>query len=94
MKNPQLPNQLWIWCHSGICQLISNELEIKNPVSISGETPLHLAAKNGHVETFKFLANSLGDLTLRNNKDETPLSLAEKNQMDVFNTPLNFKIGA
>ena len=81
--------------HLDVCKLISNELEIKNPVSITGDTPLHYAAKNGHVETFKFLANSirvLGDLTLKNDQGDTPLSLAEENNMDIFNTPLIFKI--
>ena len=57
-----------------------------------GNTPLHFAAEEGHVEIFKLLINSIRDLNLKNQRGKTPLNLAaENNHNGIFNIILNVK---
>ena len=36
--------------HFEICQLITENIEVKNPTTMKGWTPLHLATLNGHFD--------------------------------------------
>ncbi len=43
---------------------------------VEGDTPLHLAAKYGHLEVVEFLLSKGADVHVRNNSSSTPLGLA------------------
>ena len=40
--------------HFEICQLITENIEVKNPTTMKGWTPLHLATLNGHFDICSF----------------------------------------
>lgn len=42
----------------------------------NGNTPLHIAAQNGHLDLVKLLVEKGGDVNLTNNKKNTPLHMA------------------
>jgi ankyrin repeat protein len=57
-----------------------NEIEVKNPRAIGGETPLHLAAAGGHLETFKMIVDKAGtNINPSDNRGWTPLHCAAAN---------------
>lgn len=56
-----------------------NRLQI-NLANREGDTPLHLACEDGHVNTAVFLVNCGADLRRANMKDETPLDVASGEQ--------------
>ena len=60
-------------------------VENKNPVAKCGNTPLHATAKSGNVEVFKLIASSVSNFNPKNDKNETPLQIAAKNnQFDIL----------
>jgi len=44
------------------------------------DTPLHLAAYNGHLNVVEYLVNQRAEINLKNHDGKTPLILANKNQ--------------
>ena len=52
--------------------------EKKNPKTNTGITPLHLAAKNGHLDIYEFLSKHVVDMNPTMDSDITPLHLAAK----------------
>ena len=64
-----------------VCGLIIRYIKLKNPGNAMGFTPLHLAAKNGHMKIVQLILMNVDD---KNPKAETlldwtPLHLAAKN---------------
>ena len=51
----------------------------KNPRGVNGNTPFHLAAKNGHVEICRVIMNFVDDATPINNDMKTPFHYAAEN---------------
>ena len=61
-----------------------SEINDKNPINRYGDTPLHLAAKNGYLEIVKCIMDNIDDKSPKDNQGRTPLHLAAKyNQIDV-----------
>ena len=63
-----------------VCELIMENVEDKNPQNGSGQTPLHLAAMEGHFEICQLLlfGNTI-NINPKNFDDKTPLDLAMEN---------------
>ena len=59
--------------------LKSTVTALKNPENWKGNTPLHYAAKRGHVKICWFILITVEDKNPRCRKGETPLHLAAKN---------------
>ena len=51
-------------------------MDNKNPANISGLTPLHGAAQNGHLEVCKYLMNKVDNKNPAENTGTTPLHCA------------------
>jgi len=64
----------------------SNQLEI-NPRDDVGNTPLHLACEDQHVEVAKLLVEAGGDCGAQNKEEKTPLEMAKRevNKQNVKN---------
>jgi ankyrin repeat protein len=60
-----------------ICQLITENIEVKNPTTIEDLTPLHLAALNGSFDVCKLIID-YGVDKHPNFADSTPLQLAAR----------------
>ena len=45
---------------------------------IFNDTPLHDAAKNGHLSVVEYLVNQKADIDVKNKNGETPLELASQ----------------
>ena len=54
-------------------------IKSKNPKNDVGETPLHMAAQEGHLEVFKSIVELVADKNPGDDDDETPLDLAVSN---------------
>ena len=54
---------------------------MKNPIVADcyGNSPIHFAASNGHLQMLKFLTSYGTDLMIPNENGKTPLKLAEVN---------------
>ena len=63
--------------HFEICQLITDNIEVKNPTTMEGWTPLHLAALNGRFDVCKLIID-YGVDKHPNFTDSTPLQLAAR----------------
>ena len=64
-----------------ICRFVIAKTEDKNPPSVfNGFTPLHGAAKNGHLDVCKLIMKNIDDKNPRSHSGKTPLSLAVKNK--------------
>ena len=64
--------------HLNVCKLIIDNTKDKNPKSINGQTPLHLAARYGHVEICQLIIERIEnvakmDLPTKNKKIEKDL---------------------
>ena len=59
-------------------------IEDKNPPDEDGWTPLHIAAKLGHVDVCKLIAKNVEDLDLKNNDGDTPLTLSVHPELILF----------
>ena len=60
--------------------MVKNKImEDTNPKDQDGFTPLHWAAKNGHVELYQWIMDQVVDKNPRDNSGFTPLHLAAKN---------------
>ena len=57
----------------------SSNISNKNPKSKKGETPLHRAARFGHLEVFEYIAGYCNDKNPRKRDGTTPLLMAAKN---------------
>ena len=65
--------------HLEICALMIEEYGIDTNVTLEdGETPLHVAAENGHVLTFSYLMGKAALKNPQNNYGRTPLHFATK----------------
>ena len=55
-----------------------DSLQLRAPVDSEKNTPLHIAAKRGHLETIKLLTEMINDdaIRARNNQGKTPIHLA------------------
>ena len=51
-----------------------------NAQDINGDTALHRAAEAGHLEVVRVLLEFGADLSIKNNKGETPLDMARENK--------------
>ena len=51
---------------------------------LDGDTPIHAAARDGYVESLRFLVEAGADLNTRSNKGETPLFLTLASELDAF----------
>jgi ankyrin repeat protein len=56
--------------------LLANKADINARGVLADETPLHLAAWNGHMDAAKLLLANKPDVNARDNRGETPLHLA------------------
>ena len=66
----------------GILQLVARQGVSMECLDKNGDSPLHLASAEGHLDCVEFIVKSLPNSTLRknvNNYGETPESLASKN---------------
>ena len=63
----------------GICRLIIECVEDKNPASDHGNTPLHWAAQSGHSEICRLIIDNINHKNPTNNRGITPLHLAAQN---------------
>ena len=52
------------------------KLEDKNPKSEDGTTPLHNAAKNGHLEAFKTICSKVKEKSPKDDTGKTPFDYA------------------
>ncbi len=57
-------------------EFLSKDPNLVNSKDSHGETPLHLASWNGHMEVARLMINKGADVNARNNLGETPLHLA------------------
>ena len=61
-----------------ICKMILEEVDDKNPAMDDGWTPLHLAAKNGHLEIYKLISKNVSVKNPKTNSGVTAQELASK----------------
>ena len=54
--------------HFNACQFIFENAKHKSPQCDDGQTPLHLAASNGHLEICKFLYAEVEDINPKGKK--------------------------
>ena len=59
-----------------VCKLLMECLHEKNPKTIRNETPLHFAARNGHLSICKLIINNISDKNPIDSYGQTPLQLA------------------
>ena len=55
------------------------KVEDKNPSDKDGFTPLHVAARHGYLEIYRFIAERVENKNPEDSDGETPLSLATEN---------------
>ena len=70
------------------------EIEDKNPSDDFGTTPLHKAAKRGHLLVCKLIIEQIGDINPRDNDGKTPLQMAvegKHHKIKEFITRMNRK---
>ena len=71
--------------HLSLCQLIIENVTVKNPKDKDGRTPLHLSAKRGHLQVYRMLLEYAKKDILKiyippkDKEGFTPLDLAAKN---------------
>ena len=78
----------FIWLLEGAIWLFAfffvENLQDKNPVNYAGYTPLHRAARKGHLNICKLIIQNVQNKNPENNDRNTPLhSAAERGQIDV-----------
>jgi len=77
------PNELLIAAKQGDLDIVKNLIEQNNAriqcKDTGGNTPLSLAAYNGHLEVVKYLQSKGSEINIRDNEGDTPLSLAAFN---------------
>ena len=61
---------------SQFCQIIVENIDDKNPKDTSGWTPLHWAARIGHLPVCQLIVENVKDKNPKNWKGMTPLDLA------------------
>ena len=60
-------------------------MDEKNPKSDIGNTPLHYAALNGHLNICKLITANINDISPKNLGNKTPLDIAkERNQIYII----------
>ena len=67
---------------SVVAKMIKLLIEAGSPVNVQdqvGDTPLHDAASQGHVEAAQVLIGAGAAVNAKNHRGETPLDLAEQN---------------
>ena len=62
-----------------MCELIVRNTLEKNPSDTNGETPLHMAAVEGHFDVYKAIMDHVEDKNPKEMNDWTPLHLAATN---------------
>ena len=62
-----------------ICKLIFDNVEVKNPATNTGRTPLSMAAENGHYKIFKLFFHNVEDKNPVEMNGSTPLHFAAHN---------------
>ena len=70
MKSPSDSEEFFIAADKGA------KLDVKD--KFEGETALHLASRNEHLEVVKLLIERGADINIKNNEGETPLDFAKK----------------
>lgn len=60
-----------------VVELLANTSVEINSVDTYGRTPLYISVQNKHMETIVVLVEGKCDLSLADNDERTPLSLAE-----------------
>ena len=62
--------------HKNVAKLLLSAGADINATDSDGKSPLHVAARFGHVEFVQFLIDNGADLEIKNNEGETPLGTA------------------
>ena len=56
----------------------------KNPKNLYAETPLHIAANNGHLDVYQYLIRNVEDKNPQNREGLTPLQYASMKNYHCF----------
>ena len=62
--------------HTAICDLITSDIQEKNPMTNHGWTPLHSAAEGGHLPICEMLRQNMPNKNPRDDRGFTPLHWA------------------
>jgi ankyrin repeat protein len=72
--------------------LVANKADI-NAKSNSGDTPLHMAARNGSKDAVDLLLGANANLNAKNNAGQTPLDLATLGNHEDIKELLQLRMG-
>ena len=65
----------WFLCFKLFIENVDENTE-KNPKNLYAETPLHIAANNGHLDVYQYLIRNVEDKNPKNREGLTPLQYA------------------